>query len=202
MLLVPCDLLFARPYKTQVMDLRVEPITAEELLAMTHGQVRRELIAGELREMVPAGEIHGRVAMKFSWPLGQFVDERRLGQVYAAETGFLLARDPDTVRAPDAAFVSTARLAHRQSNSGYFPGAPDLAVEVISANDLYVDVEAKVSQWLLAGSRMVVVINPRNETVAVYRSRTQVRILTVDDTFDGEDVVPEFRLPVRRLFAT
>jgi Uma2 family endonuclease len=182
------------------MATHVTHITAEDLLRMPDDGVRRELVGGELREMAPSGRTHGRVAMKFSWPLGQFVEENDLGEVYAAETGFLLATDPDTVRAPDAAYVARTRLESVPEGKGYFPGAPDLAAEVISPGDAYADVEAKVEEWLTAGCRMVVVINPRNETVKVYRSRTHVTVLTSEDTFDGEDVVPGFRLPVRRLF--
>jgi Uma2 family endonuclease len=83
---------------------------------------------------------------------------------------------------------------------GYFPGAPDLAIEVVSPGDTYSEVEAKVEEWLDHGCRMVVVTNPRNRTLKVYRSRTAVTVLTTDDTFDGSDVVPGFRLPVRRIF--
>jgi len=118
------------------------------------------------------------------------------------ETGFLLARNPDTVRAPDVAFVARERLATAPKGRGYFPGPPDLAVEVISPGDTYAEVEAKVEEWLAAGSRMVVVVNPRNETLKVYGSLIDVTRLTVADTFDGGDVVPGFRLPVRRIFPT
>ena len=183
------------------MTTHVQRMTAEDLRRMPDDGTRRELVNGELHEMPPSGRTHGRVAMKFSWPLGQFVDEHGLGEVYAAETGFLLARGPDTVRAPDVAFVSQSRAESIPESKGYFPGAPDLAVEVISPGDAYADVETKVEEWLTAGSRMVIVINPRNCTVKVYRSMTDIRVLTSEDTFDGEDVVPGFQLAVRRLFS-
>jgi Uma2 family endonuclease len=109
--------------------------TAEDLFGMPDDGMRRELVAGELRELAPSGNEHGRVTMRFSSPLALHVDELGLGAVYAAETGFLLARDPDTVRAPDIAFPRRDRLSIAPSERGYSPGAPDLAVEVISPGD-------------------------------------------------------------------
>jgi Uma2 family endonuclease len=180
------------------MSTRIELVTADELLHMPDDGLRRELIAGEIKEMTPSGSEHGWVAMKFSGPLNLFVEENDLGAVFAAETGFVLATDPDTVRAPDVAFVARERV--ELVAKGYFPGAPDLAVEVISPSDTYSEVEDKVGAWLDAGCRMVVVVNPRNRTLKVYRTRTDVAVLTVDDSFDGGDIVPGFQLPVRRIF--
>jgi Uma2 family endonuclease len=183
------------------MTTEVKRITAQDLLRMPDDGTRRELVRGELREMPPSGHTHGRIAIKFSWPLAQFVEEHDLGEVYAAETGFVLAEDPDTVRGADVAFVVRERAAAVVNERGYFPGAPDLAVEVISPGDTYTEVEAKVEEWLGAGCRMVVVINPRNRTVKTYRSLTDIKVMTYEDTFDGEDVVPGFRLAIKRLFA-
>jgi Uma2 family endonuclease len=182
------------------MTTEVKRITAQELLLMPDNGMRRELIQGELREMPPSGHRHGQVAIKISWPLAQYVEEHGLGVVYAAETGFLLERDPDTVRAADAAFVVASRVAQVTNERGFFPGAPDLAIEVISPGDSYTEVEAKVEEWLTAGCRMVVVVNPRNRTVKVYRRLTDIKVLTMDDTFDGDDVVPGFQLLINRLF--
>jgi Uma2 family endonuclease len=182
------------------MSTHIQHFTADELLRMPDDGKRRELIAGELREMAPSGHEHGRVTMRFSGPLSVFVDDNGLGAVYAAETGFLLAQDPDTVRAPDIAFVRQERLSNAMRGRGYYPGAPDLAVEVISPGDTYSEVEAKVEEWLKAGCRMVVVANPRNQTLKVYRSVTDVLVLTLVDTFDGAEVVPGFTLTVRRIF--
>jgi Uma2 family endonuclease len=183
-----------------VMSAHTEQVTADQLLGLPDDGKRRELVAGELREMPPSGHEHGRVTMRLSGPLSVFVEEHDLGAVYAAETGFLLAQNPDTVRGPDVAFVSKERLASVAGRRGYFPGAPDLAVEVISPGDLYSDVEAKVEEWLGAGCRMVVVVNPRNRTLKVYRSLTSVAVLTAADTFEGGEVVPGFRMAVGRLF--
>ena len=182
------------------MNTTTQQITAEQLLMMPDNHMRRELVAGEVREMTPAGHEHGGVAVDITLPLGFFVKEHGLGRVYAAETGFILARNPDTVRAPDVAFVNRDRLALAPKGTGFFPGAPDLAVEVMSPDDTHPEVESKVQDWLGAGTRMVVVVNPRNRTLRVHRLGSKIVHLTVDDTFDGDDVVPGFRLPVREIF--
>jgi Uma2 family endonuclease len=182
------------------MSTVTEQITAEQLLMMPYNHKRRELIGGEIREMPLHGLEHGHVAANFTTSLGLFVEENGLGAVVAGGTGFILARDPDTVRAPDGAFIGRDRLKTIPVGDGYYPGAPDLAVEVISPSDKYLDVESKVEDWLNAGCRMVVVANPRNCTLKVYRKMPQFSVLTVDDTFDGGDVVPGFRLPVREIF--
>lgn len=151
--------------------------------------------------MNPAGNVHGRVAMSFAWRLAQYVNENRLGTVYAAETGFKLATDPDTVRAPDVAFVSRARVEAIGEIAGFWPGAPDLAVEVISPGDGYADVEEKVFDWLDAGTKVVVVINPRQRSATVYKSQTDIVALAEGDVLDGGDVVPGFELAIREIFA-
>jgi Uma2 family endonuclease len=176
-------------------------MTAEELWRLPDDGQRHELIAGELRTTAPSGAEHARISALASTSLNNHVLPRGLGDVLAAEAGFLLTAAPHTVRAPDAAFISRERVAAAGVVTGFWPGAPDLAVEVISPNDLYTEVEEKVADWLAHGTRMVIVINPRRRTVKVHRSATAVRHLTIDDTLDGEDVVPGWALPVRALFA-
>jgi len=183
------------------MDVVRQRVTADELLRMPDDGFRYEIVRGELRKMTPAGNVHGRVAMSFAWRLARHVEENRLGSVYAAETGFKLASNPDTVRAPDAAFVSRARIEEVGEVEGYWPGAPDLAVEVISPGDLYAEVEDKVFDWLEAGTKMVVVVNPRNRSVTVYRSRTDIAVLSEADTLEGGDIVPGFELAVREIYS-
>ena len=179
---------------------RTRLMTATDLLDMPDDGWRYELIRGELIQMSPAGNRHGKFAMRVSTPLDNHVDDNDLGEVYAAETGYFLSFDPDTVRAPDVSFISRERLDAIGETDGYWPAAPDLAVEVISPNDRYSEVEAKVRDWLDAGTRMVIVVNPRTRTVRVYRSPSDVVDLTVDDVIDGADVVPGWRLPVSRIF--
>lgn len=175
-------------------------VTADELLRMAGGTSRHELLHGELRTMSPAGYRHGRVAMNIGVSLTQHVRNQGLGQVVAAETGFELASDPDHVRAPAVAFVCRKRLGELGETAGFWPGAPDLAVEVVSPTDRFADVEAKVLDWLHAGTAMVVVANPEARSLTVYRSLSDVRVLTGDTVLDGADVVPGWRLPVREAF--
>lgn len=176
-------------------------VTADELLHMPDTGVRYELVQGEVRHMSPAGFHHGRLIMNIATPLDQHVRSQQLGVVCAAETGFLLATDPDTVRAADVAFIRQARLDLATEPEGYWPGAPDLVVEVVSPHDLYTEVDAKVSDWLAAGTAMVIIINPRRRTVTVYHSETQIVVLREQDTLDGGDVIPGWNLPVAALFA-
>jgi Uma2 family endonuclease len=128
------------------------------------------------------------------------VRTNQLGRVRAGAPGFLLARDPDTVRAPDVAFISRDRVCATGKLTGYRPGAPDLAIEVISPSDLCTDVDEKVAMWFEHGCRMVIVINPRRRTASVSVSPTQVHILGEADTPDGGEVVPGWTMPVAAMF--
>ena len=177
-----------------------ELITADELWQMKDDGFRYELVRGELIKMSPAGHQHGRIALNFTTPLDQFVRSNQLGTVYAAETGFKLAGDPDVVRAPDAAFVRRERVEDVGQTEGFWPGAPDLVAEVVSPGDTYAEVEDKIADWLDAGTRLVVVVNPSTQTVALYQSRSDIRILTADDVLDGGEVVPNWTMPVRDIF--
>lgn len=176
-------------------------MTADELLRRPDDGLRHELIEGALRTMTPTGEEHGGYVSILDGSLGPHVRANKLGRVLAGEPGFILAVDPDTVRAPDVAFVSRERVRAIGRQTGYWPGAPDLAIEVISPNDTYTEVEEKVADWLAHGTRLVIVVNPRRRSVAVHRSPSEVRHLTLDDAIDGEEIVPGWRLPLRELFA-
>ncbi len=123
-------------------------VTADELFHMPDDGYRYELVEGELRRMVLAGGEHGVIVAKLTTPLAQYVAAHNLGVVLGAETGFTIASDPDTVRVPDIGFVRRERIPASGIPQGYWPGAPDLAVEVISPNDSYSDVEDKIMDWL------------------------------------------------------
>ncbi|HEV2884850.1 MAG TPA: Uma2 family endonuclease [Pyrinomonadaceae bacterium] len=183
------------------MSTEVQLMTADELLALPRGEFRYELVNGELKKMSPAGHDHGKITIRLTLPLAQHVREHQLGEVYAAETGFKLASNPDTVRAPDLAFVRRQRADEVKEKAGYFPGAPDLAVEVLSPDDRVARVEEKVSEWLGAGTALVWIVSPKLRNVTVYRSLTNIQILTEKDTLDGGDVLPGFRVAVAEIFA-
>ena len=172
--------------------------TAEQLLAA--GDIGRcELVRGELIMMSPAGSEHGWIIMNIAAPMATFVRQHSLGRVFGAETGFRIGHDPDTVRAPDVAFVVAQRIGGKLS-PGFFPGPPDLAVEVLSPDDRAGEVLAKVQDWLDAGCRGVWVVDPRTRTVTVYRSPSGIVLLGTSETVDGGDLLPGFSLAVSELF--
>ena len=176
-------------------------ITAEQLLQMPRDGYRYELVAGELKKMIPASWKHGAVEGFLHGLLAQHVREQALGVVFGGETGFLLARDPDTVRAPDIAFIHKDHLPSPLPEEAYWPGAPDLAVEVVSPSDTMNEIDGKVKTWLEAGAAMVWVVNPAWNGVTVYHSATDIKTLTEEDELSGEDVVTGFRCAVREIFA-
>jgi Uma2 family endonuclease len=175
--------------------------TADELFEMPKDGFCYELIEGKLRRMSPAGDEHGRVGMELAIALGSHVKQNKLGKLYLAETGFLIHTNPDTVRAPDIAFVRMERFQQTPRVKSYRMGAPDLAIEVTSPSDAVSEVEEKVTEWLEAGALMVWVVSPKLKTVTVYRSLTDINILTEKDTLDGGKVVPGFQLTVAEIFA-
>jgi Uma2 family endonuclease len=175
-------------------------VTADELFKLPDDGFRYELVRGEIRRMPPAGGEHGAVIMHLGGPLYQFVKGHDLGVVFGAETGFKIASDPDTVRAPDLAFVRRERIPEGGIPKEFWPGAPDLAVEVVSPGDTYTEVEEKVNDWLGAGTRLVLVLNPRTRTVTVHTSLTDVMRLTESDVLDGGEVLPGFTCRVAELF--
>lgn len=174
-------------------------VTADELLAMSSRIGRCELIYGEVIRMSPAGAAHGIVAMRFGIYLGQFVIEQGLGQTFAAESGFKIETNPDLVRAPDAAFVRRDRIP-AEVPRGYFPGVPDLAVEVISPDDTRRAVAEKVNMWLAHGTQVVWEADPEKMTVRVHRVGVDPQVLGVDDELCDEPLLPGFRLSLGKVF--
>ena len=173
--------------------------TADELMALPDDGMRRELVRGEVRAVSPAGFEHGCAAQRLGALVGAHVLQHDLGEALGAETGFLLARNPDTVRAPDFAFVRRARVPAAPVR-GWFPGAPDLAVEVVSPGDSFTAVATKAFDWLAHGATLVWILDPDHRTVTVVRSRTDLRVLTVDDELEAADLLPGFRCRVAALF--
>ncbi len=175
-------------------------LTAEDLWALGDDGHRYDLIRGELQRMAPAGGEHGEIGMMIGALLLMHARSRNLGTVFGADTGFILARQPDTLLAPDVAFVRADRLPPRDQRIGFLELAPDLVVEVISPSERPSDVAEKVRIYLAAGVRMVLFIEPRPRTITVHCSGQAPRTLNEGDALDGRDVLPGFRLPVREVF--
>ncbi|HEY5645689.1 MAG TPA: Uma2 family endonuclease [Pseudomonadales bacterium] len=178
--------------------LPTDVLTADELQRLWMPGKRLELIKGVLVVREPAGYRHGEVTAELAYRLTQHVKAQNLGRVLAAETGFKLTSDPDTVRAPDVAFISEDRLP-KTAPAGYAELAPDLVVEVLSPDDRPGVVLAKVADWLTAGSRLVWVVDPLRWQVRVYRADGSESLLDSEGTLEGEDVVPGFTCPVREI---
>ncbi len=179
----------------------LDQITTAEQLLHAPDLGRCELVRRELIMMSPAGFEHGHISSRLDTRLGVFVELHSLGVVTGAETGFRIARNPDTVRAPDVGFVCARRIPPRLPR-GFFDGAPDLAVEVLSPEDRAGEVTAKVQDWLAAGCREVWVVDPRTETVSVWCSRNEARVLHAADRLTSDELLPGFILPVAEIFAT
>jgi Uma2 family endonuclease len=183
------------------MAVEAEILTAEQLWRMPDDGMRRELVRGRLRVMTPSGAEHGRVAMRVGRLLAGYVDQHDLGVAFAAETGFVLAHDPDTVRAPDAAFVSKERADEVGRTARFWPGAPDFAAEVVSPDDSFREVEEKALAWLHAATKIVLVLDPARQTATLYRGKGEARVHQGEDTIDLSDAVPGWRVVVSELFA-
>ena len=167
------------------------PLTADELLSLRIPGKSLELVRGVLLVKEPPGFLHGAVAARLGNMIANHVNARDLGLVLAAETGFKLAADPDTVRAPDVAFVRRERIPDPLPG-GYAALAPDLAVEVLSPSDRPGAVLAKVADWLDAGSQLVWVVDPAARRARVYRADGSESLLVEGDVLDGETVLPGF----------
>lgn len=177
-------------------------ITDEDLLRLPRDGRKYELVDGAIR-VSPAGGRHGQVSVEVVARLHAHVRKHRLGVVFDSSTGFRLAgRNPGQldVRSPDVSFVAAGRLPGERAPAGFIELAPDLAVEVLSPDDRPREVLDKVGEFLDAGTRLVWVLDPEQRTAAVYRSLTDVRRLSGNDTLDGEDVIPGFACPLGDIF--
>jgi Uma2 family endonuclease len=182
------------------MSTQTRLMTADEFLQMPDDNLHHELVRGEVLTMsLPGGE-HGEVAGEIFRLIANHVRPTKLGKTYAAETGFLIERDPDTVRGADVGFVRAERLGQITNPKKHLPFAPDLAVEVLSPNDRADAVEEKVLEWLTAGSRAVWVADPTTRTVTVHRPGAEPITLTEDQEID-DDVLPGFVCRVGLFFS-
>lgn len=184
--------------KESVLTDRPARLTAEEVLDLPDDE-RGELVRGELVRESPPSYDHGSVAGNLLFHLRRFVEGRRLGRV-VGEAGFVVERGPDTVRGPDVSFVSAERDAVHRGRRGYFEGAPDLAVEVLSPGNTRREMSAKIREYFAAGGRRIWIVDPAGRTVTVHAPGEVPRVVTTADRLDGGDLLPGFSLPVRKIF--
>lgn len=173
-------------------------LSAEELYQVHIPGKRTELVKGVMMVREPAGYRHGYLTARLTGRLVAYVESRGLGQVLAAETGFTLARRPDTVRAPDVAFVRHERVPEPPATR-FAELAPDLAVEVLSPGDRPGDLLARVADWLTAGTTLVWVIDPARRQARVYRADGSESLLDAGGTLSGETTLPGFACPLAEL---
>jgi len=174
-----------------------KPMTAEEFYELSGDKYKlAELVCGEVVEVMPSGGEHSEVGFVLGAAVLAHVRSARLGTCTKADGGFVLSRDPDTVRCPDVGFIRADRLPGGRTPRGFILGAPDLAVEVVSPSQYSSDTLDKVRDYLEAGTRLVWVIDPDKRVAYVYRSDMPVRFIREDGVLDGEDVLPGFTLPL------
>ena len=181
------------------MQTLTRPVTAEQLELLSAQGEHYELINGELREMSPTGARHGRLSFRLPFYVTEYIYNHDLGEVFAAETGFLVSTNPDTVLAPDFAFVAHSRLPDPVPD-GYIPVIPDLVLETRSPSDRPKAVAEKVGQWLALGVRLVWEMNPATQIVTVYTPGAEPQEVAAGGTLGGGDVLPGFALPLSRVF--
>jgi Uma2 family endonuclease len=176
------------------------PMTVEGFEALPEEGDRLDLVRGWVVHEPPAGYGHGVISAELIRRLANHVVETRAGRVCTSETGFILSVENRTVRGPDAAFVSAARLAQSGNPTGFYPGPPDLAMEVVSPSNRWSDVAAKVRDYLESGTRLVWILDPPSRTVTVHRPNRAPSVLEETEILDGEDLVPGFAVRVGDLY--
>jgi len=172
--------------------------TAEDLLCLP-SDLRCELLDGEVVELAPAGLRHNTIITNIAPHLGGYAKVGLLGRVFSGDTGIILARNPDRVRAPDLCFIARERLPTGAVPEGFTEIVPDLIVEVISPSDRAGDVQQKADEWLRAGARLVWTVYPETRTV-VAQTSDATRTYREGDTLTGEPVLPGFAVRVAALF--
>jgi Uma2 family endonuclease len=182
------------------VDAVERSLSLEEFQRLPEEEDRIELVRGRLVREPRPGARHGWLTGRLVGELEPFVRERGLGLV-VTETGFLLSDDPPTVRGPDAAFIAAENLPPQGIPDGFWTVAPQLAIEVVSPSNAASEIRQKVLEYLAAGTRLVWVVDPATRSVTAYRSRDEIRLLTVADELDGADVLPGFRLGLSELFS-
>lgn len=179
------------------MTTQQKLMTAEELLLMAeNGQGKRhELVRGVLIERMPTGDPHAIAVSRIDYAITHYSETNDYGETRAGEPGYLLEIGPDTVRAPDVAWIAPGRIP--EGTQGFPHLAPDLVVEVQSPRQ---DLTEKAAMWLSFGSREVWAANPDPISITRYRPGQEPEVLGEDDMLDGGELLPGFSVPVWRLF--
>jgi Uma2 family endonuclease len=179
-------------------------LTAEEFASLPEPEEggKMELVDGKVVCMPPAGDEHGHRALKLGRRLDEFAERHAQGEV-KVETGFLLRRTPDLLRAPDVSFIADEMLAPERDRSGYIEGPPTLAIEVVSPGDHEMEISGKVGDYLEAGARRVWIVRPRLRTITVHCPGGDSHTYGIEDTLTSDDAgfaVEGFELPLRDAF--
>ena len=173
-------------------------VTGDELYVM--GDIgRSELVRGRVIHLMPTGHPHGYFEVMIAALLFNFVKKHKLGRVLGGEVGIYTRRNPDSIRAADAAFISNERYAQVQSHS-YLDVCPELIVEILSPDDAWSRVQAKLAEYFAVDAKLIWVLDPRLEQIHVYRSLDNVTRLTKNDALTGEDVLPGFHIAISEIF--
>ncbi len=182
------------------MTIATRILTVDDLWNMPGNGEGFELVKGELRPMPPSGHEHSTIGVNLITRINTFVQSKKLGKVTGADGGYVIESAPDTVRAPDIGFVQASRLPGGKRTTKFFKGAPDLAVEIVSPDDAYQDIDEKVKEYLEAGVRLVWVVNPRRKSVSVFRADNTISSLRPADVLSGEAVLLGFEIVVSDIF--
>lgn len=175
-------------------------ITGEELAAM--GDLGRcELVEGRIVKLSPTKMPHGRYELEIAYLLRRWIEAKDLGVVMVGEVGIYTHRDPDTVRGADVLFISHERLA-QATPGGFMDVAPELIVEVMSPSDRWSEVRKKIREYFAIGVAAVLIVEPEEQTVSLYRSPTDMREYTGEDIVPLDDVLPDFGFPLKNLWGS
>ena len=174
--------------------------TVEDLLEMEDDGCRHELIRGELITKSPAARPHGKLLIELARHVGNYLADRPIGEAYTGDTGYILSRDPDVLLAPDLSVIRLERLPDDPPETGFEDLVPDLVAEVLSPSERMGQVNYTVWEYLGAGVKLVWLVDPSQRNVAIHAPDQLMQVIGIDDTLDGGEVLPEFRLLLMELF--
>ena len=168
-------------------------LTADDLMRLS--------AQGVCRETMASGHRYGKIAVNLATELNIFAKAKRIGTVVASDSGVWLERDPDTVREPDVAFTSAAKIPLDAEIAGYAEVVPDLVVEIVSPSDSRRWARDRAQMWLDHGAPLVWIVHPDTRTIDVYHPGAAAATLHENDSLDGREVLPGFTCSVRTIFA-